>query len=70
MTYTPADDTALRKGVQHDLVNLQINYSPGLTMEQVGSWMQQQDASRSQDDDRASILGRLSIGPSLAIVGC
>lgn len=38
VTYTPADDTADRKRVQSELVQLMLNYQPGRTEETVGAW--------------------------------
>lgn len=71
VTYTPTDDEALRQGVQRDLVNLMLNYVPGLTMEQVGAWTQQFAANSAwnTDEERANILARLDGAPSLIVVG-
>ena len=71
VTYVPLDDEALRKGVQADLVKLALTYVPGVTMVQVGSWTEQlaSNLAWNRDTERATILGRLSAGPSMAIVG-
>lgn len=70
VTYTAADDSDIRIGVQLDLVNLAINYNPGATMEQIGAWTEQfaqaADANRAEFD---SVLARLDIGPSMVVVG-
>ena len=63
------DDADIRIGVQLDLVNLALNFNPGATMEQIGSWTEQfaqgAQANRALFDD---ILSRLNAGPSLVVV--
>jgi hypothetical protein len=67
--YVPADDVDIRKGVQADLVNLMLNYQPGLTSETVGSWTTQLAANSvwNNSDERIAILSRLSTGGRMAI---
>lgn len=72
VTYTPLDDADIRKGVQLDLVRLAITFQPGVTMETIGAWTQQMasNSTWNNSEERASILGRLTPEPMLAIVGC
>ena len=70
VVYTPVDDEAIRVGVQLDLVNLALNYSPGAGMEVIGSWTEQFNqavgANRGEAD---AILSRLDVGPSMVVIG-
>lgn len=59
VTYRPADEEALRKGVQADLIKLTGRYQPGLTAETVGSWTQQYAGNSAAARERADILARL-----------
>jgi hypothetical protein len=43
--YDVEDDEAIRKRVQKELIALDMNYAPGSTSEQIGSWMEQQQKS-------------------------
>lgn len=63
VTYEAADDLAERKRVQAALVELDLNYTPGLTSEQIGAWMEQQQKSSvwNYATERASILATLWI---------
>lgn len=45
VTYVPFDDEADRKRVQAALVEADLGYNPGTTMEQVGSWLEQRQQS-------------------------
>lgn len=70
ITYTPADDTAIRVGVQLDLVTLSLNSNPGATAETIGAWMEQKSQSATQTaDEWTSILSRLDVGPYMLVVG-
>jgi hypothetical protein len=69
VTYTLADDSDIRKVVQRDLVSLALNYSPGLTSTTVGSWTEMySQAVGAQEQERQSILARLSDGPRMAVM--
>lgn len=70
VTYTPADEEALRKAIQVDLVKLALSYSPGLTSTTIGSWTEQyQQAIGAHADERDSILARLAPHPMMVVVG-
>lgn len=68
VTSTPVGDDATRDEVAIDLCRLALNYNPGLTMEQVGSWTTQFVSSSiwNNAEEREAILGRLA--PSLGVV--
>jgi hypothetical protein len=70
VTYTPLDDEALRKAVQLDLIRLALSFQPGTVSERIGEWSETftsaMDANRRVRDE---IMGRLSYGPSLVVVG-
>lgn len=70
VVYVPADDDALRAGVQRDLVNLMLDYTPGVTQETVGAWTRilGSNSAWNQNEERNAILARLSDGPSLVVV--
>ncbi len=70
VTYTPTDDTALRKAVQVDLVKLMLNYSPGVTSETIGDWAETFASNSVWNNlkERTDILSRLSYGPSMVVV--
>lgn len=59
--FTPEDDTAERKRVQAALVQLDLNYAPGLTSEQIGSWREdrQQSSVWNYETEREAILASL-----------
>lgn len=68
--YTPTDDTAIRVGVQLDLMRLAINFEPGLASTTIGSWTEQyRQAVDAQAQERDSILARLAPEPALVVVG-
>jgi hypothetical protein len=57
VVYTPADDTAERQRVQMELVKLDLNWKPGLTVQGVEGFTEQYAATYEQS--RADILGTL-----------
>ncbi len=69
--YTPADDTDIRIGVQLDLMQLMLNFIPGVSMEQVGAWTRQLAANSAwnNSEERGSILSRLAPEPQMVVVG-
>lgn len=68
VAYRPADDEALRKGVQTDLMKMTSRYQPGLTSETVGSWTTQYAAaSGAIAVERDGILARL-VEPIMVVV--
>jgi hypothetical protein len=71
VAYAPADDEALRKGVQLDLARLMLNYQPGLTAETVGAWTTQlgSNATWNNDMEREAILARLNPEGRMVVVG-
>lgn len=68
---TSVDDEAIRDIVLLDLLRLALNFNPGVSMEQIGQWMEQKSANSvwNQSTERLSILSRLSPEPSLIVVG-
>lgn len=70
VTYVPADQDALRRGVQYDLMKLTMSYNPGLTSEQVGQWTRSfaSNSAWNTDEERQAILARLLEGPSMVPV--
>jgi hypothetical protein len=56
---TPTSDLALRKGVQAELVKLELASNPGLAMIQVGNWMEQYSQGRPYGEMRTDILATL-----------
>jgi hypothetical protein len=71
ITYVPADEEAIRKGVELDLVRLMMAYQPGATSETVGSWTTQLSANAqwNNDAERQSILSRLVVHGRMLVVG-
>jgi hypothetical protein len=70
VTSVPIDTDATRRAVQVDLINLALNYNPGLVQTTVGSWSEQyRQATVSNADERDDILSRLRDGPRLFVVG-
>lgn len=71
VTYSPIDDEPLRIDVQIDLCRLALNYTPGETMEQIGSWTVQRVASAvwNNETERDAILARLDPSPGAIVVG-
>lgn len=61
VTYTPADDEADRKRVQMELMKLDLSYEPGMTAEQIGSWLEQ----RANNSTWNAMLEREAILDSL-----
>lgn len=61
VTYTPVDDTNIRKVVQSDLVALMESFRPGTTSETVGAWSRQLAANSVWNNsmERDAILSRL-----------
>lgn len=61
VTYAAEDDEADRKRVQALLVDLDLNAAPGLSMEQIGAWMEtrQQNAQWNASAERKAILATL-----------
>lgn len=70
VTYTPESDEALRRGVQIDLVNLQLTYTPLLTGQTIGSWSEQYAANSAwnQSTEYEAILSRLDVGLGMVVV--
>lgn len=70
VAYTPVDDEAIRIGVQLDLVQLALNSNPGTTAETIGSWTEQlaSNSAWNASKERASILSRLTGGPSMVVI--
>ena len=63
VTYTPEDDTSIRKIVQADLVKLEIQFK-GLKSEKIGDWSGSMESD--YNSERAKILGRLRRGATFA----
>lgn len=61
VVYAAEDDEADRKRVQAQLVDLDLNAAPGVSMEQIGAWMEtrQQNATWNQATERKAILATL-----------
>lgn len=71
VVYEPVDDEALRIEVEIDLCKSALNYTPGATMEQIGSWTEQFAASAIWNNavERESILSRLDSDIGMIVVG-
>lgn len=71
VTSAPADQDALWKGVELDLVRLMISYQPGASSETVGSWTTQLSSNSvwNNSEERASILDRLIVHGRMLVVG-
>jgi hypothetical protein len=71
ITYEPIDDTATRKIVQAELIQLELDTKPGLASETVGAWTQTYSSigSKSVPEQRLDILTRLKPTVGLSIVG-
>ena len=63
VTYTPDDDTSIRKIVQADLVKLEIQFK-GLGSESIGDWSG--SIVSDYEAERGKILGRLRRGAIFA----
>lgn len=59
--YAAEDDEPTRKRVQRELVALDLNTAPGATMEQIGAWLEQHQASAQWNEasERRAILSTL-----------
>lgn len=73
VTYVPVDDTSERQRVQRALVDLDLNYAPGTTSEQIGAWMEQRSQQSNQwnyTQERDAILASLasSYRPAMVVV--
>lgn len=62
VTYVPTDDEADRKRIQLELMNSFIGYEPGITQEQVGSWLQMRALNSAWNPfiEREAILDSLA----------
>jgi hypothetical protein len=71
VAYVPFDDDAIRASVQRDLVTLMETYAPGVTQETVGAWSRTLASNSvwNQNEERKSVLARLSGGPKMLVVG-
>lgn len=70
VTYASAGTEDQRKVVQADLVNLAINYNPGVGMSVVGSWTEQYaTAMGANRKERDEILARLTMRGRMTVVG-
>ena len=69
VTYTPVDDTAIRKLVQLQLAKLEIAFTPGLAMTVIGSWTEQYLQGKTYPEQQADILNALSPDPQMVVVG-
>lgn len=71
VTFAPADEEAIRTGVELDLVRLMMTYQPGASSETVGSWTTQLSSNSvwNNDKERASILSRLISHGRMLVVG-
>ena len=68
--YVPEADVALRQVVQIDLVNLCLDYHPGVTSETIGSWTEQFSAAiEANREEVDGYLSRLKVGPTMFVVG-
>lgn len=63
VSYLPVDDSAERKRVQRALVLLDLNFAPGISMEQIGSWLEQHHESSvwNYGTERQTILNSLQV---------
>lgn len=61
VVHRPDDDRAERIRVAAALVRLDLNYTPGITMEQIGSWLEQKAAGSDAgyEKEREAILTSL-----------
>jgi hypothetical protein len=64
VTYTPADDDATRKAVQIALVQLDLNYEPGMEQQTAGNWNEM--FVGDYEAERRKVLARLA--PSTGLV--
>jgi len=59
--FTPLSDMAIREMVQIQLVELDINFTPGLSSEKIGDWSETANtAFGSIEEQRAAILAQLN----------
>lgn len=66
--YTPVIDGSERDRVAIALVNLDLNYMPGMTMEVIGSWTEQKSqAPDTYKKERAAILASYGAGSPLVM---
>lgn len=68
--YTALDDDALRKSVQLALIQLDLNYKPGLAEETVGEWTERysNNSAWNVESERQSILARLGVSAGMVVV--
>jgi hypothetical protein len=59
ITYTPEDDTDLRKAVQADLLKLELNTRTGTQSESIGAWSETFTSGDTYTAEREAILKRL-----------
>lgn len=70
VTYVPVEQFAQRCVAQRQLVQLSLDFNPGLVSTTVGSWTEQYaQATDANRDQKAAILASLSAGPRMVIVG-
>jgi hypothetical protein len=67
VTYTPVSDTALREGVQLDLVRMDLAATPGVSSRTIGAWSESYGNSAASAS-RADILSRLVQGPGMVVL--
>ncbi len=71
VTYTAADTTDSRVGVQIGLVRLMLAYHPGILSQRIGDWEETYQATNSVSGyatERAALLNTLSNGPRMAVI--
>ena len=68
--YTAVDDAALRKAVQADLCQLDLNYKPGLAEETIGEWTERyaNNSAWNIESERQTILARLGVDAGMVVV--
>ena len=72
VTYVPVDAESERQRVAYQLVQLDLNYAPGTTSEQIGQWMEQHQQSSvwNYRKEREAILSSLgSARPGMVVIG-
>jgi hypothetical protein len=68
VTYKPANDAALRMSVQVQLVELALNWQPGLSQNTAGNWTEQFPNADEYEAQRQAILAQLRPSVVMAIV--
>lgn len=66
--YVPANDAALRMSVQIQLVELALNWQPGLTQNTAGNWSETFSNSVEYEAQRQAILAQMRASVAMAIV--